>query len=126
MLENIISGLILALISSMAFVAYRHPAAYKEIYEKILPGATIGMAIIGIGYMGFQLGYIVAAYNIRTKLKLDLPADDRVFNPPGLGRYLWFIAGFSAIYLYLLVLSKLPQILKLPIDRKNEKEKQTE
>jgi FtsH-binding integral membrane protein len=58
MLQTIISGLILAAVSGLAFLAYKHPKEYKKL-STILIWATFGIIML---FDVFMCGYITGVF----------------------------------------------------------------
>lgn len=67
MLQTIISGLVLAAVSGLAFLAYKHPEGYEKL-SKILIWATIGIFVL---FVVFMFGYAQGVYHGSVKDKLD-------------------------------------------------------
>lgn len=101
MLANLVTGLILAGISALGYIAYKHPSGYKKI-EDIL---GIANSIIFSIYIISMAGYTVGFYD-GQKAGKELLAPT---YPLGLG---WAFLIAAIFYAYLFFLRRLPDILK--------------
>jgi hypothetical protein len=107
MMETIISGLILATVSGLTFVAYKHPPGYKKIQAVILP--VLSISIVGVSIWNLAVGETARALNdfIDASNGLEALAAQRAVELP----FGWLFMAFTGCYLYSLFLSNLHQIL---------------
>ncbi len=94
--ENLIIGLLLAAISGVTFIAYKHPKLYqKEFGPKILNSAlfVIGIAIVyGIGYRA-GINKLTPFLNDTETLEIK-----QILESAGVSDYVYIAAIASAIY----------------------------
>jgi len=107
-LETTISALIVAGVSGLTFVAYKHPKAYERCYVWLL----VLSCAVWVCLMAYSLGYEVASAAARQ----FVPPDKATALETGLTRYhlsfIWPMIGGFASCVYLTFLSMLSSILK--------------
>jgi hypothetical protein len=108
MLETITAGLSVAAVSGITYVAYKHPAAYRTVYQRLTWLTLAILIVIGIWSIGAQSAYTQLIRLIETS-KLPQMED-------ALGHIMYrFRVVFAACVgtnLYLLLLSYLPKLLE--------------
>lgn len=108
MFTSIISGLALAGVSCVTFVAYNHPKGYARIYWFLMPLSTVVFGSLVAHNIGFYeaKGALVPVF--------QQPIDWQRVNGALEGKTLpidWLIVSQVAVWVYLTVLFYLPQIL---------------
>ena len=111
MLESVLGGLVLALVGSLTFVAYRHPDAYRQWqpFLTMLGGLGLGCAS---GYLTGVTRAGSAIYSYDTK-SVDEPILLREIYTLIIAEqtYGWWGMGIAiVIILYLLFLRELPRM----------------
>jgi len=95
-MENLIIGLLLAAVSGITFIAYKHPELYqKEFSPKILNSAllVLGFAVI------YEMGYGAAIYEFSLHLaNSDNPKIHEILESRGVNEYVFVAALAAAIY----------------------------
>jgi hypothetical protein len=113
-LERTISALLVASVSGVTFLAYKHPKSYARIYWFLMPLSTVIFA----SAIAHNVGFFEAKV-----LMLDFvaqPIDWQRVNAALDGKTVsfdWMIYGQVAVWIYLTVLFHLPRILKAPSSR---------
>jgi hypothetical protein len=108
--DAITSGLLLAVISAIVFVAYQHPTSYSRLYMPV-------RRLLGFGTL-VTMAWALGDSEVRGKVRVTLPtalADDRAAQeslravlddaPP----YGWILLGLAATFVFLEALSALPR-----------------
>jgi TRAP-type C4-dicarboxylate transport system permease small subunit len=108
MLETITAGLLLAAVSGVGYLAYKHPAAYRKIYWPLTTLALIIFTIIGSWMIGLQQGYTQVIPLIEPS---KLPQVQEAITR-GMDRWWIVTAAYFGATLYLLLLSYLPTLLE--------------
>jgi len=108
MIETLVTGLILAAVSGLTFVAYKHPSGFDKLANILHIAAVsilIGLTIwnIAIDKAHIQLMKLLQEGAL-DKAQLAL---DEISLPTG-----WIIATFLAFEFYILFLSYLPNLVK--------------
>lgn len=121
--DTLIPAIIMAIISSLAFIAYKHPKGYSDIHYVLVFGLIIIWAIWGayiVGYSQGQINYMHVFIKINGDLSYKLPGEDDPFTS-------WFYILPPSIFVYLQILKILPKILHLPMedDKKDDPENRT-
>ncbi|WP_077444396.1 hypothetical protein [Rhodanobacter sp. C05] len=93
MLESIVSGLIVAAISGLAFLGYKHPEGYKQISK---PLKYVCWAVL-IAANVYAMGFTAGKYSDGKDMSFSLG---------------WVTLGFMAFWIFLGFLELLPIILK--------------
>ena len=105
-METIVAGLILAAVSALGVLAYRHPGAYAKIFVPLLMIAT-GVTLIGLGW---ALGSGAAFYSVASYIDIGKweAAKQAVadYSPPP-----WAFFLNMAFIAYLLFLAYLPTLI---------------
>ena len=116
-MDDIVSPLIVAAVSAVTYVAYKHPAAYRRI-DRVL---TLAYVVSVVCVVAFTLGVATGGYMVSIRLPQGgeeaLKASQRDFRE-GLDRFLWPVLG---VVFYSWFLSLLPRILGLKEDDTNDK-----
>jgi hypothetical protein len=114
MQEALISAIIMAIITALAWIAYNHPKSYA----KIFPVLAITWACCFFAVGGYRIGYAAgfdATISETSKLNLDSLKVILPKSPsPSWAYPLWFLG----IQMYGMILRFLPQILNLPSENR--------
>lgn len=105
-METICSSLIMAFISSLAFIAYKHPVGFKSIYKYLMIILLFILSIIS----SYNFGVYFAKWKISSDLNSELPLlklDEYVIP------FEILIPIFLFLTIYLILLLKLHKILKI-------------
>ena len=115
MRDTLIAAIVMAAISSLAFIAYKHPKGYARMFWPIwfvTFGCWACWMVYQIAYtVGFSdaaLGYL----RLNREVHLKEPTHDDV------SLWAWMLP--SVFMLYLVFLYFLPRILDLPVDDRKE------
>lgn len=106
MIEAIIASLFVAFISSLAWLAYKHPIGYRKIFPALYLIPTIifwAMFIYDLGIM--RAASFVSDIKDKSTITFKMINDNHITS----GTVLIFFVAFS---LYAIVLRYLPNILK--------------
>jgi len=129
MLTTFLSGLLLAIVSGLTFVAYKHPKGYRRIFWMIVP-------LFAILFVGNVLTYVIEiavgirqlgknAVKVETELgKVSVWASFIESLNDNLTKLTWIVAVSFGISLFLLFLYALPSILKCYQASDDDKESQ--
>ena len=114
MIESIFVGLVLATVSGITFIAYKHPDGFQRIYTNVLGLVTMVL----ISFSIFQILNIISAAVVIKHLATEMPTQPLSSikeNIDVLSQSLWYIGWavsiFAAVFAYLFILRKLPYIL---------------
>ncbi|HEY5505551.1 MAG TPA: hypothetical protein VIK28_10380 [Sedimentisphaerales bacterium] len=102
MIEAIVSGLVLASVSGLAFLSYKHHGGYKLLSR---PLKWVWLAAF-VGFNGYIIGFSDGKYSN---------------GKPMLFSFGWVLAGFAGFWLFIGLLDFLPEITHQ--DRKNNADK---
>ena len=118
-MDALLSTLIAATISALAFIAYRHPKGYAKIYMP-LNFITLGSGILfGVGSVCYALGHKDATIGFNT-----LNSGVMLKYPELVSYPYWVWVAQILFVAYLGIFRLLPEILDLPVeDRKDDKPK---
>ncbi len=106
MLESIVTGLVLAAVSGLAFLAYKHHDGYMQV-SKLLTRLTWSAFLLMAGYwMGYSVGQTSVEYP-------DIPH----LEPSGL----FIFVGFFSVQIILGIFDHLPDIIGSDSAGKDEK-----
>jgi len=116
MIESLITGLVLAAVSGVTFIAYKHPNGYARMYFS-LNMATLSMAFGLCVFNGLNVFGSASVINHLVSKMPDLPLSSLTVEASKLHYSLKFIACtvfVAAIILgYFALLKYLPQVLGL-------------
>ena len=120
-METFISGLLLAAVTGLAIIAYRHPSGYKKIF--IFLFVTVGVVSLGISV--WDLAVEIGFGQVIPFLKTDSDGYDKARAAIrtvqiNLG---WLFLGTVATIIYLNILYFLPKILSGENTAKDSSEK---
>jgi hypothetical protein len=108
MLETITAGLVLAAVSGITYLAYKHPAAYGKIYWPLSALNLIIFTIIA--------SYMLGVQHASTQLVTLVDASKLTQLQEAMNRLMyrwWVVAGaYFGATLYLTFLSFLPKLLE--------------
>lgn len=107
MIETIISSLLVAAVTGISFVAYRHPAAFSKLFTPIL--MVMGTALVFglIWDVAVSRAFVdLSPFIVTGKLDSAQKAIETLSLPMG-----WLIGGFFGFYIYLVFLLSLPKLL---------------
>jgi len=113
-LETIVCGLVLAAVSALSIIAYKHPRGYR----KIEPVIVFGISIIYLVYIIWVLGYVQGFYAGKS-IEGEFASPDYPIDP-----FPWLLIIVLIIQAYLIFLKKLPDILE--INKDEEKKEQND
>lgn len=97
MLQTIIAGLILAAVSGLTYLAYKHPKGYDLIFNYLFTVTVVVFLLYGTYKTGYAEGYSNGLYADKSKW-----LDDSWF--------LWWVSGWWASMAFLVFLKILPTI----------------
>jgi hypothetical protein len=110
MLETLVTSLILALISSLAYLAYKHPKAYAKIYAPILVSMLCVLIALTAWDAALTFAYRPVAKLAKSTEELDTMG--QALDSVKVSRSVWPVpAIWFLLQAYLYVLSRLPSIL---------------
>ncbi len=121
-LETLIYSLVVALVSGLTFIAYKHPVGYKKIYTLLIPVSFVPVIII----LSYNLGALYSSIRSIGNDLLEKP-DEKIsllsHNITRMNESLDYILlsaviGFVVIG-YLMFLHKLPVILETNSNEEN-------
>lgn len=116
MLETLITGLALAAVSSITYVAYKHPSAYRKLYQPLTWLSLTILSVIGIWTFGAQSAY--------TQLIPLIEASKFHQMEEALSRitYRWWVVFAVCVgaNLFLLLLSYLPKLLEKELEEEKK------
>src|SRR5437764_14014645 len=93
MLASIIAGLVVAFVSGLTFVAYRHPAGYRKLFIPLMASAW-GVWIVHMIYsFGEQSGFYRALDGVRSMNK-DTLLQTPSHQPDAIW---WFVVPVSCV-----------------------------
>jgi hypothetical protein len=107
MKDTIFSGLTMAIVSSLAFIAYKHPTGFKRVFP------TLAAIAIGAGLLafGFEIGYSLGFGNASVSyLKLN---GGSIKSPDQDSVSFWIVLAPVIFLVYLQILLHLHEILGL-------------
>jgi len=114
MIESIFVGLVLATVSGITLIAYKHPDGFQRIYTNALGLVTM----ILISFIIFQILNIISAAGVIKHLATEMSTQplssikERIdILSQSLWHIGWAVSIFTAIFAYLFFLRKLPYIL---------------
>jgi energy-converting hydrogenase Eha subunit A len=118
---TVLIPLIVAVALGLAFVAYKHPAAYRVMFIFALPVLVVGGFLVLAIKIGDLNGSIKSIYNELQHIQKDAISDQLAYQIRKLyaGReflkvfLIYYISGFA----YLVFLMFLPDLLNLAKDR---------
>jgi MFS family permease len=118
---TVLIPLIIAVALGLAFVAYKHPAAYRVMFIFALPVLVVGGFLVLAIKIGDLNGSIKSIYNELQHIQKDAISDQLAYQIRKLyaGReflkvfLIYYISGFA----YLVFLMFLPDLLNLAKDR---------
>jgi hypothetical protein len=118
MLDNLIPAIVVAAISGLTFIAYKHPNGYGRIYMPLMYSAFGIFLVCGIFHTGYLLGFGDASVSYLKLNKIPLNIPETPSNP------YWILIAFCIFVVYLSFLRVLPDILGF--SSKNGKEDESE
>lgn len=105
-MEPLIVGILLALLSGITWIAYKHPAGYRKIFVSIELIVILGASTMLTWNIALDFAYANLSQFVESgKHDEALAARDNLQVPQLL---MWLVLGICA---YLLFLLKLPEIL---------------
>jgi hypothetical protein len=117
MLETLITSLLVALISALAFIAYKHPAGYGKIYSPLLVTLTSIVVIFAVWDMAIMTARITIMDQVHVEGSPEITLDvrsqvTRAIESVRLSSRPWLIWLIWALaYAFLYFLFRLPSIL---------------
>jgi hypothetical protein len=116
MLDTLIPAIIMAAVSGLAFIAYKHPSGYGRIYIPLMYSAFGVFLIIGAFHTGYLLGFGDATVSYIKLNKIPLNSPETPSNP------YWILVTLGIFSAYLCFLRVLPDILGLSSKKGKEDE----
>ena len=105
--EATVSALIVAAVTGLTFIAYKHPKAYSRCYVWLLVISTAAFCCVLTYIAGYSIACATAA---RFVLPDKLPEMELALGAHALA-YVWIFVGYFAWMIYLVLLALLPFIL---------------
>jgi hypothetical protein len=111
MIPSIVAGLVVAFVSGLTFVAYKHPAGYRKLHIPLIASAWGVFIIHMIYYFGETQGFYQALDGVR-----ELNKDKAVFfqTPSHASDPIWWFIIPMSFVAYVTFLRALPSLLDLP------------
>jgi hypothetical protein len=106
-LDKLIPGLVLAILSGVTFVAYRHPAAYIYFHAALVGALVLGIMAVSVWEFGTTVAYSRLIEFIKPESRSD--AHKKIEKLRLIKGWTW--AAFFGLILYLQFLSYLPRLL---------------
>ena len=107
MIEQLLSGLLIAGISGLAFVAYRHPTGYTRIFPVLYIGSLLAMILCLLWNLAVSLTWTELSRFIPSEvLDSSRKATDSIIVPS-----FWLLVGYLGFNLYALFLRYLHNVL---------------
>lgn len=108
MWDNVVGGLIVATVTSLTYVAYKHPRGYRRLSTVLLVALFIASLAIGC----FQVGVVVTGRALAEYYKpSEIAAVNAVIK--GLQGPIWIAVALWASFAWLNFLRWLPELLDL-------------
>jgi hypothetical protein len=107
MVEQVLSGLLIAGISGLAFIAYRHPAGYQKLFLFLHYGAMGIFILFFMWNMGVLYGEITLTKFIPVEKYAEAKKAAEAIKIP----YSWLIIGYLGFALYNVLLRNIHNIL---------------
>ncbi|WP_029655544.1 hypothetical protein [Marinobacter daepoensis] len=118
MIEAIISSLLVAAVTGLTIIAYRHPRAFSKLFTPILVVTGAALASGLIWDVAVSRAFVNLSPFVDTgKLQPAQNAIEALSPPMG-----WLIGGFFGFYMYLVFLLNLPKLLSQEGGDSNQKE----
>jgi hypothetical protein len=108
MLDTILSGLLLASVSALAVIAYRHHEGYLHIYRVLMPAAVV----LFLGAEAWNVAVVIIV--VKTAYVLGLPdyaTLEAVMTQLEIPELPLALTGIF-VFVYLIILKLLPDILQ--------------
>ena len=116
MIETLITGLALAAVSAITFIAYKHPSAYRKVYHPLTYVISAILIVMGIWTFSAQSAY--------TQLIPLIEASKLHQMEEWMGRitYRWWVVFAACVgaNLYLLMLSRLPKLFAQDLEQEKK------
>ena len=109
MIETIVGGLIIAAVSGLSFIAYKHPKGYSKIGSVTYLFISASFLIYVVWVAGYQKGFYDGIQAKDAFAKPEFPIEP----------FPWLVIAVFIILAYLMLLQNLPSILEM--DHKKEK-----
>ena len=112
MIETIVSGVILAAISVMGFIAYKHPKGYVRIMTRpvnLLTGGSFGLIIASISNIYFNAESLQKAKEGEVFTVFDISNISSIINSVEL--ILWVVGITIIMHVYHFILLNLHEFL---------------
>jgi len=109
MVDRVISGLLLASVSGVTFIAYKHPKSFARLYWFLMPASTVIFASAIAHNIGFYEAQTLMIDFIPKPIdwpRVLAAMDGKTFH------YYWMIYSQVAVWIYFTILFYLPLILK--------------
>ena len=107
MIDQLVSALLVAGVSGVTYIAYRHPTGYQKIHPLLHYGSLLALALFSVWNVAVDLTWAELSSFIATGKGLEALKAREVLKVP----YLWLWVGCLGVNLYAQVLLNLPKIL---------------
>jgi hypothetical protein len=118
MLDKIIPGLVLAMVSGISFIAYRHPKIYGLVSRHMYTLFIVASCSLSAWNLAITMTRIAMDPFVDPSKGTLALAAVRTLEIP----FPWLFVGFIGIWLYLVLLDLLPLLLKYEEDQKPKTE----
>jgi hypothetical protein len=113
MIETLISGSILAILSALAYIAYHHPVFFGKIYNYLMSSVVIAFVVLsaynfGVMYARWSIPYDTNKSIEEFKKIREIKDALETIEIP----FLYLFVGMIVLAIYFSVLYALPTILK--------------
>ena len=113
MIQTLLSSLIVAMVTGLTIIAYKHPAGYRKLYSPI----NIACGLVTFGYASYSIGHTLGFYEALSGV-LALNKSPFI-SPKDESAPFWWILIPVLASAYMLFLKSLPLILDLPNAKEN-------
>ena len=114
MVESLIVGLVLAAVSGVSFIAYKHPASFALVF----PSAVVVISFFSVKLCTYQLGIAISSASSISRMAAELPtaplssiATDATLLHSSIKFLGGTIIAYVGIVAYLFLLRRLPKLL---------------
>ncbi len=106
-MDKVIPALFIAAISSLTFIAYKHPNAYRKLYLPLMICCMIIIIAVSAWTWGskFTFDALIKYIEVDKIREAAAVADSHQISP-------WVVSALAGLNLYFLALSYLPRLLE--------------
>lgn len=108
MLQSFIAGLLLAGVSAISFVAFKHPNGYARLFPYMILAATALLVGITVWHIAIEAMWADLTNFLDNEFHQEALAAKNRLSPP----YVWIGIAYIGVVLFLLVNLKLPPFLR--------------